>query len=80
MHVSIRIKGHLDPSWRERLEGLHIRHEPDGITVLSGQLTDQAALYGLLIKLSQLSLSLLALQSNEPMEQPSPRRVEQGPP
>ncbi len=68
MHVSIRIKGHLDPSWQERLEGLQIRHESDGTTELTGQLTDQAALYGLLIKLNRLSLSLLALQSNEPMD------------
>jgi hypothetical protein len=68
MHVSIRIKGHLDPSWQERLEGLQIRREPDGTTELSGQLTDQAALYGLLIKLNQLSLSLLSLQSNESMD------------
>ena len=63
MQVSIRIKGHLDPSWQERLEGLQIVQEPDGTTVLSGQLMDQAALYGLLSKLNQLSLSLLALQA-----------------
>ncbi len=26
MYVSIRIKGHLDPSWQEYLEGLEIVH------------------------------------------------------
>ena len=64
MHVSIRIKGHLDPSWQERLEGLQIRHEPSGTTVLCGQLPDQAALYGVLAKLSHLSLTLLSLESS----------------
>lgn len=68
MYVSIRIKGYLDPSWQAWLEGLQILHEPDGTTVLAGQLKEQPALYGILIKLNQLSLSLLALQSTEPME------------
>ena len=30
MHVSIRIQGHLDPSWREWLENLQIVHEASG--------------------------------------------------
>jgi len=68
MHVSIRIKGHLDPSWQEWLEGLQILHESDGTTLLIGQLKDQPALYGMFIKLNQLSLSLLCLQSCEPRE------------
>ena len=68
MHISIRIKGHLDQGWQPWLEGLQIRHEPDGTTVLTGLLKDQPALYGILIKLNQLSLSLLSLQSSEPME------------
>jgi hypothetical protein len=65
MDVSIRIKGHLDPSWQEWLEGLQIRPEPDGTTMLTGQLKDQPALYGILIKLNQLSLSLLSLESSQ---------------
>ena len=78
MDCCIRLKGHLDPKWQERLEGLQIRHEPDGTTVLSGQLTDQAALYGLLSKLNQSSLSLLSLQSNEPMDHGPSSGKEQG--
>jgi len=30
VHVSIRIKGHLDPSWLEWLENLQIVHEEVG--------------------------------------------------
>ena len=44
MHVSIRIQGHLDPSWREWLEGLEIVHEEGGTSQLSGMLADQGAL------------------------------------
>ena len=66
MHVSIRIKGHLDPGWQEWLEGLQIMHEPDGTSRLSGMLKDQPALHGVLTKISRLSLTLLSLETSEP--------------
>jgi hypothetical protein len=65
MHVSIRVKGHLDPGWQEWLEGLQIVHEPDGTSRLSGTLKDQPALSGVLTKISHLSLTLLSLESSE---------------
>jgi len=65
MQVSIRIKGHLDPSWQQWLEGLQIRQEPDGTSRLFGSLQDQPALYGVLAKISRLSLTLLSLETSE---------------
>ena len=65
MHVSIRIKGHLDPDWQEWLEGLQIVQEADGTSRLSGMLPDQAALYGVLQKIDRLSLTLLSLERSE---------------
>jgi hypothetical protein len=65
MHISIRIQGHLDPSWQEWLEDLQIVHEPDGTSWLSGTLSDQAALYGVLQKIDRLSLRLLSLKRSE---------------
>ena len=65
MYVSIRIKEHLDPSWREYLEGLEIVQEADGTTRLSGVLQDQSALYGVLNTMSQLNLTLLSLERSE---------------
>jgi hypothetical protein len=66
MYVSIRIKGHLDPDlWQDYLDGLQIVHEPDGTSRLSGTLPDQPALYGVLTKISHLSLALLSLESSE---------------
>jgi len=67
MHVSIRIKGHLDQGWQEWLEGLQIVHEPDGTSRLSGTLKDQPALHGVLTKISHLSVTLLSLESSDPM-------------
>ena len=65
MHVSIRIKGHLDPGWQEWLEGLQIVHEADGTSRLSGTLSDQSALYGVLTKIGRLNLTLLSLERSE---------------
>jgi hypothetical protein len=70
MRYVIRVKGHLDPFWQDRFENLSITHERDGTTLLSGQIRDQAALYGILIKLLDLGLTLLELSASAPIEQP----------
>jgi hypothetical protein len=46
----IRLKGHLDDRWADRFNGLTIKLQEDGNTLLSGPVTDQAALHGLLKK------------------------------
>ena len=55
----IRVKGHLDPIWSEWLDELTVVHEMDGDTALEGPLADQAALFGVLIKIRDLGLALL---------------------
>jgi hypothetical protein len=52
----IRIAGHLPPQWRDGLEGLAVTLEPDGTTLLSGPVIDQAALYALLKKVRDLGM------------------------
>ena len=64
MHVSVRIKGHLDSCWQDYLEGLEIVHEADGTSRLCGILQDQSALYGVLNMMSRLNLTLLSLESS----------------
>jgi hypothetical protein len=46
----IRVVSHLSANWAARFEGLSMRHEPEGETVLSGML-DQAALHGVFMKI-----------------------------
>ena len=65
MNYHICVKGHLDSSWQDRFAGLQIRNEASGTTVLSGPLPDQAALYGVLLKIDRLGLTLLSLESSE---------------
>jgi hypothetical protein len=57
----IRIQGRLDPRWAARFDGLSMRHDADGTTVLSGLVTDQAALHGLLSRIRDLALPLIAV-------------------
>jgi len=62
---SLRVKGHLRPEWSEWFEGLTITCEPDGSTTLSGWVVDQAALHGLLIRIRDLGLTLVAVNPVE---------------
>jgi hypothetical protein len=64
----IQIAGHLRPQWAEWFEGLTITLEPDGTTLLTGPVVDQAALYGLLKKVRDLGLPLVAVNRVEPGE------------
>jgi hypothetical protein len=57
----IRIKGHLGSQWTDWFEGLTITLEEDGDTLLSGPVTDQAALYGLLKKVRDSGLPLISV-------------------
>lgn len=58
----IRVKGHLDSSWSDWFDGLTISPEANGETLLSGPVTDQAALHGLLKKVRDLGLPLLLVK------------------
>jgi len=60
----IRVAGHLSENWAARFEGLSMRHEPDGETVLSGML-DQAALHGVLMRIRDLGLNLISVNPVE---------------
>jgi hypothetical protein len=57
----IRIKGHLDDRWAAWFDGLAITREDNGDTLLTGPVTDQAALHGLLRKVRDLGTPLLSV-------------------
>jgi hypothetical protein len=58
----IRVQGALDARWAAWFDGLRLSQEPDGTTVLSGPVADQAALHGLLRKVRDLGLPLLSVR------------------
>ena len=59
--VTLTVRGYLDKEWADWLDGLQIAHNRDGSSTLTGFVIDQAALHGLLTKMNNLGLTLLAL-------------------
>ncbi len=68
----IKIQGHLDEHWLGWFEGLRFRYVKDpktGLecTVLRGLLADQPALHGVLAKIRDLNLTLIAVVKPRPV-------------
>jgi hypothetical protein len=57
----IRIRGHLGRHWADWFDGLVITLEGNGETLLTGQVVDQAALYGLLRRVRDVGLPLVSV-------------------
>ncbi len=64
----IRVAGHLSQRWSDWFEGLSIRNDPGGETVLSGAFADQAALFGALAKVQALNLRLISVNRSARLE------------
>ena len=71
-HYQIRIKGHLDEQWADWFGGLTVTLKEDGDTLLTGPVIDQAALYGLLRKVSDLGMPLLSVNPVKPGDADAP--------
>ena len=61
----IRVKGHLSQEWSVWFDGLTITNVEQGEAILSGIIVDQAALFGVLLKIRDLGLPLLAVNHVE---------------
>ena len=57
----IRVHGHLDDRWTGRFEDLTLTLEQNGDTLISGQVVDQAALFGLLRKVRDTGMLLVSV-------------------
>ena len=60
-NFEIHVKGQLDQSWSDWLEGLEVKLLDNGEMILFGHIGDQAALMGILNKLYRLNLALLSV-------------------
>jgi hypothetical protein len=61
VRYQIRVRGALDPHWSDWFDNMAITYEAGGDTLLVGLLADQAALYGVLHRIRDLGLILLAV-------------------
>ena len=60
----IRVKGRVDSRWFQCYEGLGVTYQV-GDTILSGPIRDQSALHGVLERVRDLNLVLIALKRVE---------------
>jgi hypothetical protein len=73
MRYEIIVKGTLDPGWSDWFTGMTVTVEAPRkgrpLTVLSGEIGDQAALRGMLIKLWDLNLTLISVTCTDAQEE-----------
>ena len=60
-YYEIRVKGHLDPHWSDRLGGLRITIDGD-VTLIAGYIVDQSALHGLISQIRDSGLKLVSVE------------------
>ena len=63
----IKVEGRLDEAWSGCLNGMLIEQESEAppVTSLTGEVTDQASLRGLMNQLWNLNLSLISVKRME---------------
>lgn len=67
------VQGHLDEHWATWLGDVTLTHLDDGTSTLVGPIADQAELHGLLAKLRDLGIALIAVTPATPTAaQPQP--------
>jgi len=64
----VRVDGVLDDRWSQWFQGLQIDSQ-GGQTILSGTLPDQPALHGILDKIRDLGLTVIAVRRLPPQEE-----------
>ena len=68
----IRLKGHLDNRWADWFDDMNITRDDNGDTRLTGLVVDQTALHGLLKKVRDLGLPLIAVIIVDPKQANGP--------
>ena len=59
---AIRITGELAERWQAWFDGMTVEQPGDGTTIITGQVTDQAALHGVLQRIRDLGLPLVSVE------------------
>jgi len=63
--VDILIEGHFDEKWAEWLGNLTLSYPNLDETLLTGEVLDQSALYGLIAQLRDLGVHLISINYTE---------------
>lgn len=60
---TMRVEGHLDDHWAERLGALALTRDDDGATTVTVSVADQAQLHGVLARLRDIGAVLTDLRT-----------------
>jgi hypothetical protein len=60
-HTEILVKGKINPTWSDWFEGLQMRVNDTGDTLLCGDLPDKSAVYGIISRLGSLGIGLISV-------------------
>jgi hypothetical protein len=71
-YYEIRVNGHLESAWADWFGGLAISNLENGEALLAGTLPDQAALHGVLNRISNLGLILISVNPVAENDQSEP--------
>jgi hypothetical protein len=74
----VRVKGTFDERWSDWFDGFTIVPQSDNQTLLTGSVTDQIALHGLLSKIRDLGLPLLSVVRIETAPPPEGQSLQGG--
>jgi len=61
--VEVRVRGQINQDWSEWVGGLTVTHSPQGESILSGPVRDQAELRGMFCRLADLGLELISFNT-----------------
>ena len=64
-YYEIMVEGILSDRWSDWFDGLEIRNDPNGDTILAGLFIDQASLFGTLTRIQTLNLRLLSVNRSD---------------
>ncbi len=65
IHTEITIKGRLNSVWSDWFEQMQIVPNDWGDTILTGDLPDKSAVYGVISRLSSLGVTLVSVYCQE---------------
>jgi len=64
-YVEIRVEGHLDDPRTSQFGDMQVSRLPNGQTLIAGQVRDQAALFGILIRIRDMGIPLCSVRRAE---------------